>query len=532
MIYRLSDTEIKEAQTIEDSYERLIKECEDRIAELRPDGYDERGLPNVEPKDFEKWVDAGSDEWRAERKKRLELVQKSNETIRAYFNRVYDDHFKKIAGDPDAIVADAIDEIDDYIPRMYAYYQTLNVGFQAQEVRATEDGFLLDSDEVIKRLTDLLAQRHIKGLGRSKKRIAQVNEHLVKVVDESALTSSTIGERFGRVMKMPKPVKHETTEESEVYTVVRPTKYMTPVDRVTKLAFDNKLTKPVDADPEALWEVSLEPRKSKNEVIARVAIDYAELLKSGDLSELPELTSDDYNVLDAIISLRNAGNYAFTKTMLYRAMTGKIKGDVKVAEEMSELIDAALNKFKGTVNLEYTKHDRDGNELTLILKEPIVTYIIGDGYINGKYVDELIITPKDERFTPPFEKWARFNGNEIDTRDITLLDVPKLNNGKESRDIKMCLYRRLISMRNTFERVKKSKYELADNQRTIRYDYIYQAIGIEDPDANKRRLLKDKIDRCMKYWTSKGLISGYEHKRDKSSGNNFYAVMVSFMPKE
>lgn len=34
--------------------------------------------------------------------------------------------------------------------------------------------------------------------------------------------------------------------------------------------------------------------------------------------------------------------------------------------------------------------------------------------------------------TPPFEKWARFNGNEIDTRDITLLDVPRLNNGDES----------------------------------------------------------------------------------------------------
>ena len=96
----------------------------------------------------------------------------------------------------------------------------------------------------------------------------------------------------------------------------------------------------------------------------------------------------------------------------------------------------------------------------------------------------------------------------------------------------MCLYRRLISMRNTFERVKKSKYELADNQRTIRYDYVYGAIGVSDPDKNKRRLLKDKIDRCMKYWTSKGLISGYEHKKDKKAGNQYYAVMVSFMPKE
>ena len=57
--------------------------------------------------------------------------------------------------------------------------------------------------------------------------------------------------------------------------------------------------------------------------------------------------------------------------------------------------------------------------------------------------------------------------------EITLLDVPRLNNGEESLAIKMCLYRRLITMRNTSSAKKGGKYELADNQRTIRYDYVY-----------------------------------------------------------
>jgi hypothetical protein len=80
--------------------------------------------------------------------------------------------------------------------------------------------------------------------------------------------------------------------------------------------------------------------------------------------------------------------------------------------------------------------------------------------------------------------------------------------------------------------VKKSRTELAENLRTIRYDYIYEALNLESPDANKRRLVKDKIDRCMSYWKESGLITDYEHKRDKAAGNNFYAVTVSFMPKQ
>ena len=87
-------------------------------------------------------------------------------------------------------------------------------------------------------------------------------------------------------------------------------------------------------------------------------------------------------------------------------------------------------------------------------------------------------------------------------------------------------------MRNKFEREKKGRYELNDKERTIRYDYVYKAIGLEAPDVNKRRLVKDKIDRCMRYWQGKDLIAGYEHKRDKGNSNNFYAVMVSFVPKE
>ena len=582
MILDLTSEELKAVQALDDSYEKLLKETDALILKLRPDDPepDEKEyeriqasrLPEptelkpepIEVRDgtpvyskeeldayhntdeykayaeankrandavtlqWDNWYNSGSQKWKEARERYERLQKEYSEALTAFFKKVEDRQFNALGGDLTKILEDARSQVDRIIPNKYQYYEKMREGgsFRARDVRLQADkSFRLDTTETRVSIRQAL-RRHYEALAEDPSLVKKLDQYIEAALKMSTFVSDD-GELFGEV-----PVQHETTEESSEYLVIRPTKYMTTVDRVSKLAFDNKLTKPVDTDPEALWEVSLEPRKSKNEVIARVAIDYAELLKSGDLSELPEFTSDDYSVLDAIISLRNAGNYAFTKTMLYRVITGKVKGNLEVPPDMSEIIDNALGKFKGIFNLEYTKTDKNGNELTLRLKEPIVTYIIGNGYINGKYVDELIITPRDEAFTPPFEKWARFNGNEIDTRDITLLDVPGLNNGKESRDIKMCLYRRLISMRNTFERVKKSKYELADNQRTIRYDYVYDAIGVSDPDKNKRRLLKDKIDRCMKYWQKKGLIAGYEHKKDKSSGNQYYAVMVSFLEKE
>lgn len=530
MIFDPTSEELDKLYTIYEININRIIDLDIKMRELRPND-----PPPKDPEDFEKWLESGSKEWQAARKERAETFRTMNEAILEGYNRLYDEHFKKLGNDPDAIVKSAFEEIDAHIINNYQYYKNIFITgkwpdgepvsfFSAEDVRATENSFYLDKEETTKQLFSVVS-RHLQKLENDKERTKRINDYILKAVTESPYITSTEGKRFGRVL-----VQHETTGEGKSYIVVRPTKYMTTVDRVSKLAFDNKLTKPVDTAPEALWNVSLESRKSKNKVIARAAIDYAELLKNGDFDKLPELTSDDYSVLDAVISLRNAGSYAFTKTMLYRVMTGKVKGNLEVPEEISELIDNAFSKFKGIFNMEYTKHDKNGNKLTLRLKEPIVTYIIGDGYINGKHVDELFITPKDEAFTPPFEKWARFNGNEIDTRDITLLDVPRLNNGKESRDVKMCLYRRLISMKNTFER-KGGKFELKDNQRTIRYDYVYEAIGLKDPDKNKRRLIKAKIDRCLKYWQRKGFIFNYEHKKDKSAGNQYYAVTVSFMAK-
>jgi len=537
MIYVLSPKERKELRSIVDSYSKLIKDAEAQIIELAP-----ATPPPKEPnqKDFDEWLASGSQEWRDARERRSELIRAQAEARAEYLRSVYDAHFAKLGSDPDAIVKSACEEIDAYIVERYNFYEesrttgiseygTRISSFKAYDVRATESGLLLDADAVISDLSSSVVSRHIKALGDDKERIALINEYLVKAVAESAYTSSEVGELGGEVMVEKK--KKATTEERVTELITYPKDYVTTVDRVSKQIFNNELTRPLEADAGALWEVRLDGSKS-GKVFARVAIDYKELIESGKLTHLPTLTAKHYIVHDAIITQILAGNRKMSYEMIYRAMTGKVTGKVEVPEDMIAFIDESLLLFSSRVQLKYKGKNPDGDEIDVDFDEPLITFNRASARLNGKLVGKVVVIPEDTRFDPLLLKWARANGNEIDTRDIRLLDVPRLNNVDESLLLKMCLYRRIVKMRNTFERVKKSRTELAENLRTIRYDYIYEALNLESPDANKRRLVKDKIDRCMSYWKESGLITDYEHKRDKAAGNNFYAVTVSFMPKQ
>ena len=130
----------------------------------------------------------------------------------------------------------------------------------------------------------------------------------------------------------------------------------------------------------------------------------------------------------------------------------------------------------------------------------------------------------DPKLYPPLYKWAQFNNNQLDRQDIRLLDIPGLNNGDESYTVKMLLYRRIVDMIG-MQRNKRLK----SHKKIIRYDYIYDGLGLTDPDKHKRSLVKTKIDACLTYWKSKGFIAGYQHMRDKANGNQFYAVNISLI---
>lgn len=557
MIVTFTKKELELIEKKEAEAKQRYEEARERARTLRPEEPEPPYTGNESNEEalkiYEDWERSGSDEWRKAHREEIALSAAlyGKKTTRSELLRKADDRLlKKITKTQTATVKDLKRQVGIFLQTDFIYKED------------GKGGYVPNFEYIREELLDLF-YKPMQTLDEEHK--AEIENYIdletgklpPRLLSYTALYSASCGvtipqegtdsgertiiktgKRKGQEVVIPYDYtiyyfvparelpEHETTEER--HTTTTPKDYVTTVDRISKKAFKGGLIRPLDADSSALWDVRLESHRSKSEVIARVAIDYKELIKSGDIPNLPELSDDDYDVHDAIISQLNAGNYAFTKTMLYRVMTGKMKDYLEIPEDAEQIIEDALLKFRGTVKLEYSEVDKEGNTLEIKLDEPLVTYIRGKGYLNGKYVDDLIILPRDERFTPPLLKWARFNHNEIDTRDVTLLDVKGLNNGKESRAIKMCLYRRLIAMRNLFERKYNSRREIPDNQRSIRYDYIYSALGLDDPDKNKRRLLKDKIDRCMKYWESKGFIESYRHKKDNSG--TYYAVEVSFIP--
>lgn len=572
MIIKFTKEEIRERDSFEASYEKLLQELELKIESLRDDPEpDEKKLAALDkarqkikpPKKgrnaddeqayfsspeyqayldkinkneeeyhavIKAWEDAGSKEWKAARNEYDRLIEERDKARRDFLLRCENRHFNALGGDVHKIYRDATQQALQLIENRYRYYEgKLEDGeytaFSAIDVRRQDDGsFKLDKEETRKAIYRCI-DRHLNALKDAEPALVNsLKEYVEQILTRSPYVTSE-GVRGAIIETKKKPQR-----ESDVVLAKRPTKYVTPVDKVTKQIFSNSdITRIVDDD--GLVPITL---GRKGNAIARVAIDYKDLLSKGNISEIPKLNQMDYSVLDAIISLYCAGNRLMTYDMIYRAMTGKIYGKVEVPDEVKSLIDEALDKFRGIFKLEYEYTDENGEKVMRFIDEPFLTYQrVKDVYVNGKIIkDGAIRLSDDAKLAPPALRWARLNGNEIDTRDITLLDVPRLNNSEESFLIKNYCYRRIINMRNAFERIKKSRSELAEKERNIRLDSLCSEIGLdfEKLTRDKKHDIKTKLDKIFGHWKEKGLIADYVYKKDKSANNAIYAVSVSFLP--
>ena len=547
MLFEFTQEEKDEAQAIEDAYEQLLQEKEKELNSLRPDpepdydridkiqkkinalkvpkGY-EYDPDSPEAKKYQAayqrlnkqiddiidaWDEAGSQEWHDARVAYNRVHRERDEARTAFYHRA-EERYADSLGDVEAVYREAVRQIRPLIEVVYHEYEAKLEGeylsFRSYDVRLQEDGgFMLDTTETAKRIESALDPL-VRRLKADDTYYMRYREHLRAALATSPYVSST-GELWGEVKRRP---------QSKV--PVRPDKHVTTLTRVAEKTFKSELMRPLEADKDALWSVRLDARGN---VTARVAIDYASLVESGVFTQLPKLSGDDMDVHDAIITLWYFGNRVMTYDMIYRAMSGKVDGKIRVSDDIYAQIDQALAKFNGRVIIKASTLDEKKNETTFEADENIIYFRRVSKTINGKRVEKAIEV-LDE---PVFLRWAKANRNELDTRDIKLLDVPNLNNGKESAAIRRILYRRIVKMRRDFEASKKPSTELPVSRRRIRYDYLYGELGLDDPDKNKRRLIKDKVDRILDYWAAEKLIAGYEHVKDET--RTFFAIDLRFV---
>lgn len=547
MIPQLTKEQKKHIEGISNKYAKLRKEYDDLADSLRPDKLEVPEMPEgLEGEEYDRfndhveeliteWNERGSDEWKAVREKSFNLVFQERRELDEYLEGIFAEHFSEIAGDVEKVVADACETADRVIEDDYKQFAVELAEGNAvcsDEIRATKDGFYLDAKAIKEEIKKAIRPNY-EALAGNAEAVARIDAYIDDAIKKSDKVSARKGKRGGLV----KPKVHKTTEETTLF--VYPNKYTRSTTQVNNYLFgltekgrEHQVARNFEKDVERKREVPLDKKETK---FAYVSLDYSAFADDKSIRALPKLDGTDCDILDAINSLIKAGNRKIPYTAIYRMWTGKLTGNIYMSDEDFDQIDTTLDKAVGIVHVEQHEADKMGNDIGFDKEGSILMYQRGGITVNGRYVEKAIIVPDTiagKVYRPILDEYAEYNGNELDSQDAELRRIKGLSATKENLALVGALYRRVIKMKNGFGRAnkwKKEDQELKDNSRHIKFDYIYAAIGVTDPDANKRRDIKDKVEKCLKDWKKRGFIADYKPLRDKS--HRIYAMDILLVPE-
>lgn len=466
-------------------------------------------------KQWDDWYAAGSDEWKAARKKaetlEAELVQARTDLYR----KAEDRYFYALGSAPSGILEDGYRQVDRYIIARYNEYDHMRgeSDFKAADVRVLDDGrFRLDTTETKANLLRVL-ERHLKTLP------PQEREDLLAYVDRTLSTSpfvSSDGKLWGMVKKSEQ--RTEQTEEKGL-TTVRPKEYKRPNTKPHNMIFDGELT-----TTDRNYFEPLGMNRQKNVIM------YANFVPPKAVEALG-LDAYDERVYAAVGSCLFAGNNFIPFSMLYnRGILGLSPSQrgKDITQNIEQDIINSLAMFDGRVTItndptgELAKADPNFKKVTI--NEPLLFYQIREEKVHGQITRGIAIP---SGYVPVGYRYAEMNRNEIQTDRIESIHVDGLNYSRDNVIIANATYTRVKEIQYKNDRPGNKK-ELPENLRTITYAAIADKVNLDfrKLSPTERNRLKKKIDACMKSYQANGLIAGYEHKKDSSK--SFYAVVIRF----
>ena len=294
----------------------------------------------------------------------------------------------------------------------------------------------------------------------------------------------------------------------------RPKTYKHVIGTLTDKIFSNKLTN--TEKEKGNYAVTLYRDKRTNKKIQVLAsISYDKVLEDlGNNVKIPELTEDDRQVLDGIVTNLLAGNFIMTDRMIYRGFSGKEEKGNALPDGIYQMIETALDHFRGFLTLDNSPQLEALGEsvsVRVTAKEQLLPFrqITTSVSINGKVVDgstQLIIQVLD---TPLLLKYAQ-NNNEIDTRDIKLLDVPGVSNNIENLRMKRYLHNQIIMRRHNFEKKVLKDHKKMTLDRKILFESVFKYIGLSQAEIND----KSNRGRQNKFRRVKRIYKILDHYRD------------------
>lgn len=470
------------------------------------------------------WFNAGPDDWREEYQRLTEEDDRIEAELARELERfkraAIEANFDAIRDDRAAVLQDAKEIVDHVIAALQdeARSMTEKGGVKAKWLRATKRGYKIDADYLRDRIEAALYLNR-QSLDETTEE-GELDAYITNAIGAAVDVSATEGEPGALVTKT----------NYDGVLVSKPTEKISTTDKLTRAAFlgitknGKDIKFKLSRDPEAYYETQLD---KKGKEIVKITLDSSSFEENTGV----ELSVNDLAFLGAVMSNIRRGNRTFTTAMVYQAKTARPVE--KITPAMEKRLDKFLNMMNVRVKISYSKTEPDGTVKTFEEDEPMLMFTRKAAKINGKTIKKAIVVPETingKPYMPILYRWAEFNGDEIDTRPLSIMDVG-LSSTEENDAIKETLYQRIIWMKNETRRKKANKYELAEGKRRVRFDYLYKRAEI-DPDkldANKRRKVKEKVDICLNDWKGK-LFTSYKYLRDEK--HTIYAIEFKFLPKE
>lgn len=222
-------------------------------------------------------------------------------------------------------------------------------------------------------------------------------------------------------------------------------------------------------------------------------------------------TQYDRAVLNAICSLYNAGNKAFTPIMVFRSMTGRTNDEtiepsvLKAVTESIEKQRRAIVKIDGTEEL--TRRKVPGVE-SLTFDENILNLTAATIKVNGVKTKGYIFVNK-----PVLYRYCETT-KQIITVPIQLLNTKSIKNTPDIIVIREYLLRQI-------ELIKKG----IRNNKKILYETVFEECGITVNNKTVAKRYRDYISRLLEAWIEKGYIKAY---KEYKKGNKFMGVEIKF----
>lgn len=355
---------------------------------------------------------------------------------------------------------------------------------------------------IFKRFLDVLKDNDAEGLKKAYELIEKGIKNKKRILSNIRKQLITVFEDV--------PQEENARQEDIIKTTTRKAKDFT--SGTTKL--ESKVFSPKD-NP-AFYGIATEAQiwvgnNRKNELLTIASIDFNEMKKKGvSIPTEKWLTPFDREILSAASSLYEAGNEYITPKMIFQALSGN-KKDLDITPAIRNEIIHSIDKLMSTtIEINASAEAQAGWRQEAEYKGPLLPcerVTKKNIRVNGQEVADCIHLFRNS----PLYDYAK-GINQISRVNIGMLNAP-VNNTQENITLKGYLLRQITSMKSPHSKIKP----------VIRYDTIFEYLGIENSDTKTKKRVRDRTKEILNFWVNEGLITGFKEEKE---GKTFARINI------